>query len=504
MKKRTIYNTWPTRSYLFGAICLAALGVTAAPAQPIIYPAGATIHGKRIGDWIGEYFAWTDKNPKANVSIKDYVLTNQTGPLFFTGSTRPAESEFTYEVPVGVPIYVSIGGIALSNFSTFEANRTSGQRLLGSSPGVTEINFALDGMTLSEEELHLRREDSTTGFTLNGSSNAWAARWVVVMQFTEPGEHLMTFGGRFGGQAMQGGRHRIKAVARESQALELGIPYRQNFDSLGPDSSVASSLPLGWSATDKNAFALFLGSTNAVFPPTSPLVGKAHYVFNAGNGQDTDRGLAIAGSSPLGETLQFLATAPNREAKALELQFSVEAWSQLHATTNNTPGEASFDILIDIYQGAGFVPLANLSKATTGPILPQPVGDSLDGNDPAHRMSYRSGVLPLSIPADARLRIRWISNKDADPSDGWIFGLDDVSLTLHADANGQALPPALPTLDIAPFNGKVTLSWSGNGVLQSAEQLSGPWLDQPEAVSPRVIDPTAPTGFFRLARRAAK
>jgi hypothetical protein len=52
-------------------------------------------------------------------------------------------------------------------------------------------------------------------------------------------------------------------------------------------------------------------------------------------------------------------------------------------------------------------------------------------------------------------------------------------------------------LDISIEGGNLIISWSGPGTLQSAESITGPWVDLPGA-SPRTIAPSTAQQFYRL------
>ena len=83
-----------------------------------------------------------------------------------------------------------------------------------------------------------------------------------------------------------------------------------------------------------------------------------------------------------------------------------------------------------------FEPLLDLGKVTTG-VLTEPEEDYLNGNDDANHAVFSSGSLHANIPESAKLRFRWNADSgmhDGDPcdSDGWLFGIDDVSITLAA------------------------------------------------------------------------
>ena len=56
----------------------------------------------------------------------------------------------------------------------------------------------------------------------------------------------------------------------------------------------------------------------------------------------------------------------------------------------------------------------------------------MDGNAESNRISFDSGIVPAPIPAGSKLRFRWAPDFDAQ-TNGWIFGVDNVSLRLFTD-----------------------------------------------------------------------
>ena len=154
-------------------------------------------------------------------------------------------------------------------------------------------------------------------------------------------------------------------------------------------------------------------------------------LYNAGADQGSDRALAIGiGSETSQGTLQLLANVTDANAEQLQLSFDLEVWDVASSTTTVNPGEAAFDVSIDIDQGDGFVQLLDLGRVTTGPTLQKPLTSPayLDGNDPAYRVTFDSGLRPASIPVGSQLRVRWSADQAA--SRGWIFGLDNVNFRL--------------------------------------------------------------------------
>ncbi len=66
--------------------------------------------------------------------------------------------------------------------------------------------------------------------------------------------------------------------------------------------------------------------------------------------------------------------------------------------------------------------------------------------------------------------------------------------TVYTSANQTAgwlsIQPAGP--------GAVSVSWHGNGVLQSAPAMTGPWADVTNAATPLLVKPLVSMRFYRL------
>jgi hypothetical protein len=111
---------------------------------------------------------------------------------------------------------------------------------------------------------------------------------------------------------------------------------------------------------------------------------------------------------------------------------------------------------------------------------------------------YERGDLLVdgATPAPAR-RVHIFMQENAFAS------LTEPGLKLFDAAAGWAMNRSLvkpgskfdpPTLQ----SGKIKISWTGSGSLQSAAQLQGPWTDVVNATNPLLIDPTGAARFFRI------
>ena len=243
--------------------------------------------------------------------------------------------------------------------------------------------------------------------------------------------------------------------------------YQQTFDeALTSNSNAGSVLPTGW--TTSNNGVIFQNVTTSDFPVTRSIRGS---VFNAGGEEDTDRTLAIGVASRRNADipmLQFLTELEATDAAALRLQFDLEAWDA--ESRADTPGEAAFNVLVEVDSGEGFALLHEFSNVTTGAQLSPPEGDYLDGNLDDHRVSFDSGVQMATIPAGSALRIRWEVPESAETS-GWVFGLDDVELNLFGSLVDAFDCNADGSLDVLDANCSAVASL--DGTLSAANLIKG-------------------------------
>ena len=218
-------------------------------------------------------------------------------------------------------------------------------------------------------------------------------------------------------------------------AIELngaGSVYTQSFDQLGSDGEqIGTTIPDGWT------HGRFGKMINTSFPVEENF--STHTLFNAGAPGSADRTLAVGRSSSNDNRfLQLLAQVTGTSASSIQVQFDLEAWDSRdgifvpilnrYLATPDDPGEAAFNVLVEMNRGTGFELLTDLGNVTTGANL-QPIRDGLiDGNADENRFSFDSGPIEVHIPADAELRIRWQTTDSQ--STGWVYGLDNVALTL--------------------------------------------------------------------------
>jgi hypothetical protein len=222
----------------------------------------------------------------------------------------------------------------------------------------------------------------------------------------------------------------IPILPFEAVALSAGSSaYSQNFDAaLGPDGNATGSvLPTGWTVSDRGI--LFGNATNRSFPVSSTFGSGGNPVLNAGAEGDVDRTLAIGVKAEVeGGFIQLLADVTGEDAASIQIQFDVEAWDARRNSRTDDPGEAAFQVQLDIDRGDGYTTLADLGTVTTG-LLATPTDLYLDGNAVKNRVAFDSGRIDSSIPAGSKLRVRWFADRNAQ-TNNWVFGLDNVELAL--------------------------------------------------------------------------
>ena len=121
-------------------------------------------------------------------------------------------------------------------------------------------------------------------------------------------------------------------------------------------------------------------------------------------------------------------------------------------------------------------------------------------------MLFRSPATPNEIkkgPKSAELH--W---SDKEITSGTRYGLTTwgsrYAHFLHArvySLDGKNSKPSEPPVLTVSRNGnKVSITWDGEGTLESAEQIGGPWSEVRGASSPTTVQPVAKQGYYRLKR----
>ena len=75
---------------------------------------------------------------------------------------------------------------------------------------------------------------------------------------------------------------------------------------------------------------------------------------------------------------------------------------------------------------------------------------------------------------------------------------------LHARAYSldakSSQPSEPPVLAFSRNGNKVSITWDGEGTLESSEQIGGPWSEVRGVSSPTTVQPVAKQGYYRLKR----
>ena len=241
----------------------------------------------------------------------------------------------------------------------------------------------------------------------------------------------------------------------------VGDVYRQDFDNvLGDNGETNVALPAGWAFYDEGSDHGYIFNTFITegFPAASRLPGGIS-LYNAGAPSDRDRTLAVGVPQSAGEaTIQLVAGVVGDDAKSIRLAFDVEAWDA--ANSRDNPGEAAFNVALDLDTGDGFSQIMDLGQVSTGATLVPSAEDFVNGNDDAYRTSFDSGLLNVDLPEGSKLRVRWRADLEAETR-GWVFGLDNVSLGMFSDIEL-----------LGDFNGNGTLD-AGDVDLLAAEVRTG-------------------------------
>ncbi len=85
----------------------------------------------------------------------------------------------------------------------------------------------------------------------------------------------------------------------------------------------------------------------------------------------------------------------------------------------------------------------------------------------------------------------------SNPTGGMVLGRSSTTVTLSG-AWVTIAPPVDSALAIGRAAGVNTLTWSGGGQLQQADQIIGPWQTLASASSPYTVQPSVPAAFYRV------
>ena len=170
-----------------------------------------------------------------------------------------------------------------------------------------------------------------------------------------------------------------------------------------------------------------------------------------------------------------------QDLHALTLSFDLEVWGGDPALADD-PGTAELEVSLQIDEGEGFVPLADLGTVSTGPSLSPSDFIMLDGNTPPNVAHFESSVINAPTPSGALLRIDF-TVPDGDAGTGYIYGLDNVRIQtlLTGDANGDGLFNSADMVqvfqtgeyedDIAGNSTFAEGDWNGDGDFTSSDMV---------------------------------
>ncbi|MCA9213508.1 MAG: hypothetical protein KDB27_10610, partial [Planctomycetales bacterium] len=440
---------------LFGLTWLVVFANVVHEGHAQFYEPGAIVAGKTATEHFVDHFTWLRTSAgTSDEKDSERVYENQRGPVFFlphmgqNGETLETAAPYgTIDVPVGVPLGLLLqrpigawdhgaGNQSLA-LQVYDTHKPRGQSLAinGQQIDIDFSDFEVESAITLDIPLQI-------GSLSPGVHETYWKGQYMLLEPLPAGQHFIELEHRLPTLNDQRAiRIPVNVYLPEFAELLNDETYSQDFNALGTDgNAVKSPLPMGWTVTDEWGFAL-QRDTDSEFPiRTLPRPGAFPYVTNAGVPGEEDRALSIymprdrdsvALKSDVSQ-LQFLAQSMY-EAKSLQVQFDIEAWDASTSSLAASPGEAAFDVTIEIDSGNGFEPLLDLGHVSTGE-LQKPDGDYLNGNDAANRVAFDSGVLSAAIPAGAQLRFRWAAALDGN-SDGWVFGLDNVSVSLFGDSS---------------------------------------------------------------------
>ena len=198
----------------------------------------------------------------------------------------------------------------------------------------------------------------------------------------------------------------------------VGLPLLQNFDTLSPDSGIASLTPPGW-------------SFNGLIYSGGPCPTASGGTYSFGTGSDTERAFGtLRAANPAGTIGAAFFNDTGSTIDSFDIAFTGEQWW--------AGGSGSEDFL----QAAYSTDATSLDSGTwtpslefTSPFTPL-TAQAVNGNDPANR-SAMSISHAVSVPPGGVFWLRWTDFPEGAGDDHGL-GVDDFSIVANGpDADGD-------------------------------------------------------------------
>lgn len=245
-----------------------------------------------------------------------------------------------------------------------------------------------------------------------------------------------------------------------TQVPSVGGILSENFDeALGSNGRLAGQpLPEGWSVTGDRRLTFSNHVTRSFSTRTGILANRMlgdGDVFNAGLFNDADRALVTSISrSGVGSEIQLNVDFPDGSPRALRMTFDLEMWGADNRIRE--PGTAAFDLTLHS-KGKAFGVISGESVSIDiGP------SSKINGNEPAFRSTYDSGVIGLHEQSLEGLDIRWNTVAELG-AEGWAFGVDNFQLITarSGDANVDGYVNFDDFLILSSNYGQDGMTWEG-------------------------------------------
>jgi hypothetical protein len=166
-------------------------------------PPEALIEGRSQAQWSKAYWRWSKSFPRGSTPADDpdgsRCAEKQQAPVWFlTGSTKPAPVARTCRIPadryVFFPVLASLAEVKDRNPTRCPASRPLLDRMTASA---ADLRVEIDGRPIADFALWRQRTECFFLQTAAGERQGMSDGYWLMLQPLPPGEHVITFGGRF-------------------------------------------------------------------------------------------------------------------------------------------------------------------------------------------------------------------------------------------------------------------------------------------------------------------
>lgn len=198
---------------IFCVLVLVGMMASSAKATLIVEPTGATVAGKTIGAWSGNWWQWAAGFAPPGDPFTDTTGAaankNQSGPVFYLAGSPGGNVSRSYTVPPNTYLLVPllVGELSQLEVGFNQTEAQVRQAAKNQADQINSLHATLDGVAIPSATLFAHREvspafsfvsvaNNQVGISGVGNSGiAIADGYFLMIDPPSPGQHTLNFGG---------------------------------------------------------------------------------------------------------------------------------------------------------------------------------------------------------------------------------------------------------------------------------------------------------------------